>query len=139
MSDKTFVPIVGQLNLRPREATGSLADADILASIDLSRYYAAETEEQRFDEIQALLDYRQVQRQNGVEASLYAALANFEPMSLLINVTMKSARSVAKLGQEIFPTVENRKANAAVTVLMALGSLARKRIQYSRVVAVPYT
>lgn len=126
VSSKTFVPIIGKLDLRRRAANGSSHDAEILSSIDLSLYYAAETEEQRFSVVQPLLDYRQVKRGDSVESSLYMALADFGPMSLLINTTMKKARPIAELSKEIFPTVEDRQADAAVTVLMTFGSIARR-------------
>ena len=123
---ETFVPIIGNLDLRSHAAGGSLQDAEVLSSIDLSRYYAAESEEERFEVVQPLLDYRHVERKNNIESSLHAALEDFGPMGLLINTTMKQARPIADLSTEIFPTVGVQQADAAVTVLMALGSIARK-------------
>lgn len=125
VSPATFVPIVGELNFRSHASTGSTHDAEILYSIDLAQYYAAETEEGRFDAVQALLDYRRIKREGSVESALYKALTDFGPMGLLINTTMKKARPIVELSTELFPTVDKLQADAAVTVLMALGSIAR--------------
>ena len=46
-------------------------------------------------------------------------------MGLLINSSMKQALPVAELGPQLFPTAEPEQAAAAVTALMALGSVAR--------------
>ena len=126
VASRTFVPITGALDLRAHAISGGYVDAEILSSIDLLRYYAAETEEERFNAVQPILDYRKVERRNSVESSLYVALSDFGPMGLLINTTMKKARPIAELSTEIFPTVDDRRADAALTVLMALGSIARK-------------
>jgi hypothetical protein len=47
-------------------------------------------------------------------------------MGLVINTTMKKACPIAELSKLIFPTVEGRDADAALTALLALGSIARK-------------
>ena len=123
---ETFVPITGALDLRAHASKASAQDAEILAGIDLNEFYAASTPEARFEEVQSLLDYRQVDRKNDVESSLHAALKDFAPMGLLINTTMKKACAIAELSKEIFPTAEGRVADTALTVLMALGSIARE-------------
>ncbi|MBT3043412.1 MAG: DUF1998 domain-containing protein [Candidatus Thiodiazotropha sp. (ex Codakia orbicularis)] len=122
---ETFVPIIGNLDFRCHAATASLRDAEVLSAIDLSHYYAADTEEERFAVVQPLLEYRQVKRTNSVESSLYTALEGYGPMALLVNTTMKQARPIDELSTEIFPDVENKQADAALTVLMALGSISR--------------
>lgn len=123
---ETFVPITGDLDLRAHEETGSSRDAEVLSSIDLKCFYAAESEEERLAAIQLLLKYRDVTPEEGVEASLHTALQDFDPMGRLINLTMQKARPISELSGKIFPEVENGQADAAVTVLMALGSIARK-------------
>jgi ATP-dependent helicase YprA (DUF1998 family) len=121
----TFIPIQGNLDLRPHSATGSAHDAEILAQIELSKYYDAATDAERMDVIHPLLNYFRVTPDASPETSLYKALANFGPMGLLINSTMKKARPVAQLGSDIFPTAPAQTADSAITVLMALGSMAR--------------
>ena len=123
----TFVAITGDLYLRSFAATGTLQDADVLSRIDLARFYFAETEEERFNSIQPLLDYRRIERKKTLESSLFAALKHFEPMGQLINTTMRQARPIAKLSKEVFPGVDDRVADSALTALMALGSVARKK------------
>jgi ATP-dependent helicase YprA (DUF1998 family) len=121
----TFIPIQGNLDLRPHSATGSPHDAEVLAGIDLTKYYDARTDARRTEVIRPLLEYLHVKPETSAEASLYKTLANFGPMGLLINSTMKKARPVAQLGGDVFPTAPAPLADAAVTVLMALGSMAR--------------
>ena len=126
VSRETFVPITGALDLRSHAVAGSSQDAEVMSSIDLSRFYEAETDDERRASVKPLLDYRQVDSTGSVESSLYDALADFGPMALLVNTTMKKACSIAELSKEVFPTVEGRDADTALTVLMALGSIARK-------------
>lgn len=123
---ETFEPITGTLDLHSHATGGSLEDAKILAAVNLSSYYSAKSEDDRFAVVQPLLNYRQVERKNSVDASLYAALEDFGPMNLLINKTMKQARPIANLSTQIFPNVEVQCSDAAITVLMAFGSIARK-------------
>lgn len=122
---ETFVPVTGSLDLRPHSAVGSERDADVLAAIGLDDYYRAGSDEARLAVLKPLLDYRQVQDERTPEAALFRALENFGPMGLLVNSTMKEALPVAELGRKLFPTATPEKADAAVTVLMALGSIAR--------------
>lgn len=123
---ETFVPITGALDLRTHASEASTQDAEILAGIDLNVFYAAPTPEARFETIQTLLDYRHVDRKSNVESSLHAALKDFAPMGLLINTTMKKACAIAELSKEVFPTAKDKVADTALTVLMALGSIARE-------------
>ncbi len=121
----TFVAITGKLDLRQHAAAGSNRDADVLASIDLAEFYKGETDAERLAAVRPLLEYRGINPQSSVELALYEALSAFAPMGHLINTTMKQARPIATLGAEMFPTTKPEIADLAVTVLMALGSLAR--------------
>ena len=121
----TFIPIQGNLDLRPHSAAGSAHDAEVLAQIDPARYYEAATDADRTEVIRPLLQYLRVAPEASPETSLYKALADFAPMGLLINSTMKKATPIAQLGSDVFPTAPAPTADAAVTVLMALGSMAR--------------
>ena len=122
----SFLRISGTLALRPHDAPGSDQDADILASIDLLRYYTAVTDEERLSAVKSLLDYRQWQGDESSEAALYRALADFPPMGRLINLTMQQAIPVEDLGRTLFPTAAPGKVDAATNTLMALGSAARQ-------------
>lgn len=123
---ETFVPITGDLDLRAHAAQGSTRDAEVLASIDLGKFYDAKDDAQRADVILPFLEYRHVKAEgHGIEPALYHALADFPPMGLLVNMTMKEAHPVAELGPSLFPTVPKATADPAVTTLMALGSIAR--------------
>ena len=121
----SFVPISGTLDLRPISAVGTDHDAETLASIDLREFYKAATDHERLEVLRPLLDHRHVTDDHQPEVALYRALAEYEPMGLLINNTMKQAIPIADLGHQLFPTAPPAKANSAVTVLMALGSIAR--------------
>lgn len=126
LSADSFLPISGTLALRPDDATVSVQDADVLADIDLLRYYEAGTDRERLAAIRPLLDHRQAYGDDLPEAALYRALNDFPPMGQLINETMKRAIPVANLGRMLFPAVVRDKADAAANALMALGSAARQ-------------
>ena len=126
LSPDSFLSITGTLALRPHDAHGSDQNADVLASIDLLRYYEAATDRERLAVIQPLLDHRQAHGDDSPEAALYHALADFPPMGRLINATMKQAVPVADLGHQLFPTTAPDKAATAANTLMALGSAARR-------------
>ena len=121
----TFVAITGSLDLRSHDSPGTDEDAGILSSIDLEGYYKAGTDSQRIAAIQPLLDYRDVSGVDTSEAALYYALADYGPMGLLVNLTMREALQLTELGGKLFPTVSAGWADSAVTALIALGSVAR--------------
>lgn len=122
----TFVPIKGEFDWRPHAAQGTKRDAEVLSSIDLDAFYAADTEQERINLVKPLLNHRHVAAGPELEASLYEALKDFPPLGLLINTTMKQARRVEELGAELFPDAASpTQADTASTVLMALGSMAR--------------
>mgnify|MGYP003625687214 CR=1 FL=1 len=122
----TFVTVQGTLDFKSNEKLGSLADAEALAAVDLQAFYDAESEEVRISAIQSLLEYCEASVTDSFENSLYEALKNFDPMGRLINATMEEAKPVAELGSFLFSAdVPSQVADEAVTVLMALGSVAR--------------
>ena len=121
---QSFVPITGDLDLRSHAAPGTAADAEVLAAIDLDRFYASD-EAERQAAVAPLLAHRHVTPSTDLEKSLYASLETFPPLGLLVNMTMKAARPVADLGAMLFPDAPDL-ADRAVTTLLALGSVARK-------------
>lgn len=125
LSANSFIPISGTLDLRSHDAIGSDQDVDILTRIDLQKFYKATTNTERLAVLKPLLDHRGVTGDHLPEAALYHALAEFEPMGLLINNTMKRAIPISDLGCQLFPNAPHGKADIAVTALMAFGSIAR--------------
>ena len=121
---ETFVAVQGDYAWRPHAATGTRHDAQMLAAIDLDAFYKAESDADRLPHVGALLEHLHVSPELPLEASLFKALAEFPPLGLLINNTMKQARPVEEVGRELFP-VAPELADRAATVLMALGSIAR--------------
>ena len=121
----TFLPIVGSLDLRPHDGIGSVQDAEVLAGVDLERYYESPTDSARHTAIKPIVDHLQTDDDPDPQRALYHALAEFPPMGRLINMTMQQAIPIAELGQHLFPDASPPAADSAVNVLMALGSAAR--------------
>ncbi len=121
-----FDAVKGQLHLRDAAGQGTTKDAEVLAGINLTKFYEAETVDARQRVVNSFLSHRGVHATHDLNAALYEALVNFPPMCQLINVTMRQALPVQSLGEEIFNGVEASLANQALTTLIALGSLARR-------------
>ena len=122
---ETFHAVTGTLDLRAPEAQGSPNDAKALANINLASFYEATDDATREKLVLPFIEYRGVKPGQGLEPDLYRALSAFPPMGLLVNMTMKEALPIGELGHALFPTAPPIEANTALTVLMALGSLAR--------------
>lgn len=121
---ETFVAVQGEYAWRPHAATGSRRDAEMLAGIDLDAFYKAETDADRLPIVRPLLQHLHVSPELSLGASLHRALAEFPPLGLLVNNTMKQTRAVEEVGRELFPDAPEL-ADRAATVLMALGSMGR--------------
>jgi ATP-dependent helicase YprA (DUF1998 family) len=122
---ETFIPIIGDLDWRSHEAVGTPHDAEILAGMDLTAFYEGTNEKDRAMVVEPFLAHRHVRPGNNIERDLYKALDGFPPLGRLINRTMLQAMPVHELGEELFPDAPE-KADAAVSALMALGSMARE-------------
>lgn len=120
----SFVAITGDLALRSPVRPGSTQDARVLADLDMAGFHAAITEDERARLVKPLLDHCKASATGHIEADLYRALSGFAPLSLLVNSTMKQARAVEELAQELFPDAPEN-ADQAVTALMHFGSMAR--------------
>jgi ATP-dependent helicase YprA (DUF1998 family) len=120
----SFETITGDLDLRAHAATGTSADATVLATIDLDKFYSPH-EGDRHAAIAPLLEHRGVKGGTNLERDLFDALETFAPLGLMVNTTMKSARPVASLGEALFPD-SPEISDAAVTALLAVGSVARE-------------
>ena len=125
-SADSFVPIQGTLDLRECADIGSRRDAEVLAEVDLTNFYDADTDEARLVMVRPFLEHRGVSDDTTTARALFEALKSFGPMGALINTTMEEARPIAELGPVLFEKdVPQKMADEAVTVLMALGSVAR--------------
>jgi len=122
-----FTVVQGDLLLRSHASKGSRKDAEALDALDLSAFYEADCEEAHVVQIASFLRYRGQQQPWSLESSLYEALVDFGPMALLVNLTMTAAQPVSSLGEALFDSVSPDLAARALTKLIALGSVARRR------------
>lgn len=123
---ETFAPVQGTLDLKEKGETGSLGDAEALAAVDLQAFYDADSEDARAAAVRSLIEYRGVAASDSTERTLFDALNDFGPMGRLINATMEEAKPITALGSFLFnEDVPPQLVDEAVTVLMALGSVAR--------------
>lgn len=120
-----FVTITGELALRPDEATGTERDAEALSQVSLRAFYEGTSDDERLLAVESFLKYRNVSG-GDVANALYEALHDFPPMSLLVNLTMQEARPLVELGRAVFDTADEVLADQALSVLVALGSMARR-------------
>lgn len=123
-----FDTVVGDRLYREGAAAGSDADARLLAAMDMTEagFYSAD------DAVKAaaavpFLRSRGFQPPGDLGVLLHAALEAYGPLSLLVNHTMGQARPASELGAHIFPGVDQRVADLAVTNLAALATNARKK------------
>ncbi len=125
-SSQFAAPVRGNLALRSPTGVGDLKDANSLTSVDLDAFYASTSDVERLHHIKRFLAHRKIDDvTDSIEHVLYEGLKDFPPMNELINQTMQQACPVAELGVELFPGLDRETADRAVTVLAALGSLAR--------------
>lgn len=124
-----FALIDGDLRLQTGQQVGSDEDANLLASIAVDTDFRSADEVIRRTAIQPFLTMRGVASTTdlSVEASLYAALRDYPPLSLLVNSTMGKALPVADLGKLLFPKSDRTTADRAATHLASLASTARLR------------
>jgi Distinct helicase family with a unique C-terminal domain including a metal-binding cysteine cluster len=119
-------PVAGQLALRAPAGKGSAADAQALADINVSGLYEAVEDRARLQHVDTFLKYRGVKQPWSLQKSLHEALERFPPMGLLVNLTMREAKPVEALSDDLFEGASPGVAEKAVTALVALGSLARR-------------
>ena len=122
----SFSAITASLALRPNSGVGSASDAQVLASLDLGRYYAAATDSERREAVHAFLSHRSIGSEVTTDVALQRALADFPPMSQLVNRTMQEAVRIRELAPLLFPEADGEVADRAVTALIALGAAARE-------------
>lgn len=120
----SFVPVVGELKLRPAECAGTSLDVAALITVDLDRFFSDDEKEQA-GAIADFLAFRGVGAVANPSAALHAALTGYGPFSLLVNDTMKAARSFEELRELLFQGHDAAEADRAVNALIAMGSRAR--------------
>jgi len=120
----SFVPVDGKLKLRLGEHVGAAADLDVLAAVDLNGFFSEDEHDQSLA-VGEFLSFRGVVSSTNVAADLHAALDEYGPFSLLVNATMKAARSFDELRDLLFPGADAVGADRAVNALIAMGSRAR--------------
>lgn len=118
-----FDTINGSLALKDHDARGSDDDIIRLAHISLEDLYSSE-EDIRRRAVSGFLRWRDVDGDGSLEHLLHRSLSTYPPIGRLINLTMRSARPLAELAQDVFDS-RNAMADQALTALIALGSMAR--------------
>ena len=124
---RRFEPIGGDLKFNQDAASGSSADARILSALNLDDLYRSTSEAQRHECVQTLLDHLGGKTGENLESSLFGALADFPPLSSLVNSTMNAAVPVRELAAKLFPSTDIAIAERSTTVLASLASMARMR------------
>jgi ATP-dependent helicase YprA (DUF1998 family) len=124
---KEFEVLTGILAKRADAAPGDEVAVGILAEISTDQFHAVATDMERLELLRDFLAYRGIEAgERDFEQVLYEALQDFPPMGKLVNLTMDQAARVEELGKSLFPDCEKSLADAAVSVLIALGSFARR-------------
>ncbi len=118
-------PIDGKLALKVGARVGDDVEAAQLAAIDLDQLHGG-TPAQQADTIRPLLETMGGDTTAPIPLALHGVLANFGPLALLINLTMKQAHPVEELPRQIFPAAPPEVANKALAVLAALATLAKE-------------
>src|SRR5262249_9683447 len=121
-----FRVITGDKKYRSPENLGTQDDARALATIDLPGLYAASNEQDRLQVVAPFLGYRGTPATSELSSSLYESLKDFGPLNRLVNATMEKALPVDELNRQLFPDCDAALASRAVTVLLSVGSIARR-------------
>jgi len=124
-SKKQIHVIDGELKERTPADAGNTADVDALLDVSIKKFQSAESDDERLEAVQPFLDYRGVNG-DGVQTSLFEALKDFPPMGSLVNKTMTNATPPEELAGHLFPGVDKKKGEKALTALMTMGSVARE-------------
>jgi ATP-dependent helicase YprA (DUF1998 family) len=119
-----FETIPGELALRDNEGRGTVDDASSLAALRIDDLLAADDDAQRFEILRGFLEFRGSVEADTPGRSLFNALRDFSPMSLLVNLTMKSAEALSSIGSQIFDVDDPHLATRAASALITLGSMA---------------
>ena len=124
-SASDFEVITGDLAHHLNSDTGSENDAQVLASIELGDLYSSASNVKLGSIVRPFLEYRGVHSSEDSVNDLFHALKDFPPLGFLVNKIMGSALPANELSEQVFPGVDPSLGTRAVTVLLALGSIAR--------------
>lgn len=124
VSSDSFVAINSEYALQEVQNNFSEAEIDSLSEIDLGSFYKAVGDD-RLRYVNEFLSLRGVKHEPCVEVALFKALKGYGPIDKLINISMGNAIPINELGTQIFSNYNERKADKAITALLALGSLAK--------------
>ena len=120
----SFRVLQGKLALGPSPAPATDEDLQAVLAVSLDAFYESTGPDERLRTIKPLLSHRGIEEHVSVEAALFGALRDFGPMQMLINETMSEARALDELAELVCPTADDQTADAFVTILAALGSVA---------------
>lgn len=124
-SEQDFDAIDGILDERARAGRGDARDVAALASVDLEAFYGSQDDAGRFAAIRGFLKFRGAAEGKDASRALYDALKDYEPLGLLINLTMRRAWRLEELQAALFSEGDARDVAKATTALVAVGSFAR--------------
>jgi ATP-dependent helicase YprA (DUF1998 family) len=116
---ETFEPVTGNLLLRSPADKATVKDNQALESVDILRWHDDPENSARAAVVASLLSYRSIKPTENLEHDLFYALEKFAPLGLLVNLTMKQAIPLEKLGGMV------GLSDVALTVLMTLASYAK--------------
>lgn len=117
--------IKSKLQMRQPSYAGTRTEAEQFAAFDLDQFYAASDDYERLSMLGNLAPSIEFGQEESLELVLQNGLKAYPPLGLLVNRTMGSAREVTEVASMVFPDVGRDTAEAAVTVLASLGSIAR--------------
>ncbi|MEX2374326.1 MAG: DEAD/DEAH box helicase [Dehalococcoidia bacterium] len=118
--------LTGDLKLMENENVGGTSEAEVLARIELNELAPHHPIERRFAAVGEFLDLRGVEPGQSLERALYDALKDFPPLALLVNTTMQTASRASEIAAEVFPESPPAIAEAALSNLAGIGSIARE-------------
>lgn len=126
VSESSFSkPITGSLAKHADATQGLMNDAEVLAAIDLEKFYDEKLDTKKAS-IQKFLSFRGIVPSDSIENDLFLAFKEYGPFLELVNITMGKAQPTIAIGKKIFPSVEPTLATLAASNLASLGSAARK-------------
>ena len=122
VSAETFFPITGDLLLRSTAAVGTPTEAEVVAALDLGKFYSADSAQQ-MAAVKPFLVARGVEATGNVDAALFKALNAYAPFNYLVNKTMVAALSLSELPSVVFDkSVLAETAERAISALLALAA-----------------
>lgn len=121
-----FIAVKGDLDLRTPERPATKTESDLLTKFQLERFYSEDSEE-RDAELKRLCEgLGHSFDSSDWQLSLFNTFRTFAPLNRLVNSSMQQALPLSDLSEQLFPDLNSDDAAKAFTVLLALGSAARR-------------